>query len=594
MFAGIERRMMEECDRSDRKTEEAELRTIAAISTDLRNFNTEIRTEIQTTLEVNSKAPKQDRVLLASGLDTYLMEEEVMTNGGSKVPSKRARGKRTSKTFTTLGDWESEAKVMSKAEYEKSLRRKACTLMKSASAIKETPASCSKGNIVRNILDTRPKLMVKEWREVKKLCEASNITYISKEQGVRELLNRSAWGDDDELLEETWELQVTYRNEVRKSGIRIVLITNIESCGLHPAIAGIFKRKARVVRRRKRNVAEILCNYKQLIKKPELPLVCKHYDLPVVSGHVLTRIADVPRLPTLALNRKNVVRPKLETTKEEVSSSIRLALTTVLGSRIGKHLPNLLTGSCFSSKWNERCVMDDGLLYAVKRQFRDLLITQVDRNAGDLVLMCPSTYQHGLNKMFAWSVAYDEVSSSESETLKEMKRDSESRGLHRLVNWNSKGRIGNATGGGLKAMATNRSRSTELGRPSQPIDVDDDEEVREIDLSGSVLPAASSRRGHQPAGRRQTSNSEVEVVSSTAAAFARLQRPSTTVATIDLDSISSAPIDLTTPDNNGAVDDCVVLSEIPENMVRTPCLFFPIAPSLFPLYGKHAQMSAMF
>ncbi|GBG82198.1 hypothetical protein CBR_g34480 [Chara braunii] len=176
----IRRMMLEECDRRDRKIEEAKLRMIAAVSRDLRNFRAEIKTEIQIALAINFKTPKQDREVFANGLDTYLMEEEVPAGDGSKVPPKRARRKRIAKNYTTLDDWEEEARVMSKADYEKNLRRKASTPMKNGSAVKEYPASCSKGNLVSNILDTRSKLMAKEWREVKKLCEARDITYISR------------------------------------------------------------------------------------------------------------------------------------------------------------------------------------------------------------------------------------------------------------------------------------------------------------------------------------------------------------------------------------------------------------------------------
>ncbi|GBG60649.1 hypothetical protein CBR_g11874 [Chara braunii] len=239
-------------------------------------------------------------------------------------------------------------------------------------------------------------------------------------------------------------VQVRYSREVKKSGIRSILITQIESCGLHPAIARIFKRKARVVSIRNKNVAEILCDYKQLSKKPELYCTCKHYDLPIVWGHVLARIADVTELPTLLLNGKNVVRPRLETTEDEVSSNIRLALTDLLGEKMGEQLKNLHIAGCFSSERGNHCDTDEGLVYSVKKRFRDLLITQVDRNAGDLVLMCPSTYHHGLDKLFSWNVAYDEVSSSETEILKVMKKDFVDSSLHKLANWNSKGRIGQA------------------------------------------------------------------------------------------------------------------------------------------------------
>ncbi|GBG62267.1 hypothetical protein CBR_g29875 [Chara braunii] len=218
MFAEIERRMMEECDRRDKKIEEAELRTIAAVSRDVRNLRAEIRTEIQMMLAVNSKTPKRDRDVLASGLDTCMMEEEVLTDDGARIPPKRARGKR-------------------KAE----------------------------GN------------------------------------GGR--------GKQEKIEEE--------------------------------------KRKAEVEQRRQ----------------------------------------------------------QLEEERRE--EKIR--------------------------RW---------VVYAIKRRYKDLVITQVDRNGGDLVLMCPSSDQHGLDKMFTWSAAYDVVSRGEAETLKEMKRKFVSLDLHKLVNRNLKGKIG--------------------------------------------------------------------------------------------------------------------------------------------------------
>ncbi|GBG76432.1 hypothetical protein CBR_g22180 [Chara braunii] len=177
---------------------------------------------------------------------------------------------------------------------------------------------------------------------------------------------------------------------------------------------------------------------------PELPCTCKHYDLAVVKGHVLTRIGDIPGLSALVLNGKNVVRPRIETTEEEISSSLRLGLSSVLNGQLGEQLSDLQIEDCFSAERNLHCDADEGIVYAVRKKFRDLIITQVDMNAGDLVLMCPSTYQHGLDKLFSWSVAYDEVSSNEAVILKEMRADFESRGLHKLVNWNPKGRIGDA------------------------------------------------------------------------------------------------------------------------------------------------------
>ncbi|GBG90980.1 hypothetical protein CBR_g51638 [Chara braunii] len=417
----IRRMILEECDQREKKIEEAELRTIAAVSRDLWNFRAEIRTEIQMVLAVNSKTPKRDREAFANGLDTYLTKEEVLMDDESKIPPKRARGKRIARNYIAPNDLEEEARVMSRADYEKSLRRKTSTPMKNGSPGKENPALCSNGNMnardrgkgyLRQLLEMPLKRKELALLPVDKLMHLYNCAATFKEKEkrrmIKDFLEKAVGRKVGVNIRNRVTVRVRYSKEVKKSGIRNVLITQIESCGLHPAIAGIFKRKARVVWRRNRNVAEILCNYKQLSKKPKLQCTCKQYDLPIVKGHVLTRIGDVTELPSLLLNGKNVVRPRIETTEDERS----------------KH-----------------CDTDERLVYSVKKKFGDLLITQVDRNAGDLVLMCPSTYQHGLDKLFSWSLAYDEVSSSEAEILKVMK-DFVDRGLHKLVNWNLKGRIG--------------------------------------------------------------------------------------------------------------------------------------------------------
>ncbi|GBG77116.1 hypothetical protein CBR_g23442 [Chara braunii] len=265
-----------------------------------------------------------------------------------------------------------------------------------------------------------------------------------KRKTIRDFLGKVVGRRAGVNIRKRMTVKIRYSKEVRKSGIRNVLITKIESCGLHPAIAGIVRRKSRIVWRRNRNVAEILCNYKQHSKMPESLYTCKHYDLPAVKGHVLTRIGDIPGLPALVLNGKNVVRPKIETTKEEISSGLQSGLASVLNGQLGEQLSDLQIADCFSGERDQHCSADEGIVLAVKNKFRDLIVTQVDRNTGDLVLRCPSTYQHGLDKLFTWNVAYDEVSRSEAVIMKETKTDFENQGLHKLVNWNPKGRFGNA------------------------------------------------------------------------------------------------------------------------------------------------------
>ncbi|GBG86163.1 hypothetical protein CBR_g41067 [Chara braunii] len=239
-------------------------------------------------------------------------------------------------------------------------------------------------------------------------------------------------------------VKVRFRKEIKKSEIRHVLVSKISCCELHPAITGLLSRKLRVVWRRNRSVSEILCNHKAYSKKEDSSCTCAHFDLPRSDSHILTRIADVGLLPQFVLNGKNVTCPKLKTTEEELSISIRQGLTAALGQKVAHTLNDWQLGGCFMSGCNRTEEAEEELVFAVKRKYRELVISQVDRNAGDLVLMCPLLYQRGLYKMFTWNAAYDIATSSEKEILTKTKKDYLALGLDKVAAWDSKGAIGKA------------------------------------------------------------------------------------------------------------------------------------------------------
>ncbi|GBG90203.1 hypothetical protein CBR_g50384 [Chara braunii] len=72
-----------------------------------------------------------------------------------------------------------------------------------------------------------------------------------------------------------------------------------------------------------------------------------------------------------------------------------------------------------------------------------LVVVPVDRNQGDVVIMCPSTYHHDLQLMFNLNVAYQQVSGvSEKEVLARVRTEFKDRDLQKLGAWNPKAKLG--------------------------------------------------------------------------------------------------------------------------------------------------------
>ncbi|GBG77961.1 hypothetical protein CBR_g25892 [Chara braunii] len=531
MIADTERRCFQETERVEQLAEEAGLRTIASVARDLRAFKDEFRTEVKMTFAMNAKTPKRDISWMNASLESYLTEEGTPTDEGKKIPLRRTRGKRSAPRFGEVGEFEEEMREQTRDEYEANQRGKVSTPQPVSCTARGAVGSNNKGGIMQEILGTRDRLLKKDFREIKKICEERDVTYVLKEQAVRELVNLATdgkialahakqkfeiggylWvspivlslltqnarqkgkGYLRQLLEMPYKrkelssmlierlmhlynsvgtfsgkntrkavkdfianavakkagvnvkrkitVKVQFRKKVCKREVKNVLLSKIGSCELHPAIAGLLSRKLQFVRRRNRSVSEIQCNHRILSRSTTLSCTCSEYALPRTDGHILARIGEVEAVPQLALNGKNIVRPRLETSLEELSTGMRQGLTVVLGSRVRKHLEDLHLDKCFTIGCNEEGRGDESLVLPVKRKLQGLAITPIDRNVGDMVVMCPLLYGRRFDMMFMWNVAYLTVSNNEAEILQTMKAYYKNHGLDQLAAWNCKGAIG--------------------------------------------------------------------------------------------------------------------------------------------------------
>ncbi|GBG83933.1 hypothetical protein CBR_g37804 [Chara braunii] len=77
-------------------------------------------------------------------------------------------------------------------------------------------------------------------------------------------------------------------------------------------------------------------------------------------------------------------------------------------------------------------------------KFKGLVLTSIDPNQGDTVVMCPMLYRHGFGKTFFWNANYERVGEvdAEGEIMKANKEDFLDKRLHTIGSWRPDGRFG--------------------------------------------------------------------------------------------------------------------------------------------------------
>ncbi|GBG87524.1 hypothetical protein CBR_g45582 [Chara braunii] len=95
------------------------------------------------------------------------------------------------------------------------------------------------------------------------------------------------------------------------------------------------------------------------------------------------------------------------------------------------------------------------------RAYDGLVMSPVDRNAGDTALICPILHRHGFGKTFTWNADYARVRSTEEDILAACKNDFSKAGLLQAGGWKPHGRLG-------KAYVIPKDKDLQLWRPITP------------------------------------------------------------------------------------------------------------------------------
>ncbi|GBG85835.1 hypothetical protein CBR_g40645 [Chara braunii] len=89
---------------------------------------------------------------------------------------------------------------------------------------------------------------------------------------------------------------------------------------------------------------------------------------------------------------------------------------------------------------SDKISLDD--VITVKRECEGLVLTPLDRNAGETLVMCPLVYHRAMMESFVMNFGYRMVQECESEVLARVRMEVREEGLSKFARWDGKGRYG--------------------------------------------------------------------------------------------------------------------------------------------------------
>ncbi|GBG79637.1 hypothetical protein CBR_g29786 [Chara braunii] len=200
---------------------------------------------------------------------------------------------------------------------------------------------------------------------------------------------------------------------------------------------------------------------RQLLEMPRKKGELKNFDIPKLiflyrsarefkmktTRRVLKEmIADVVQKKTgVEVKKKVNVKNTTGVEQRTLQREVERALNGVMRKEDLPEVEGTMLESCVNREGRESAASTEEEALELARKLKHLVAVPVDRNPGDIVVMCPTTYHHGLQLMFPLNAAYEEVKCmKEKELLAHIRRGYKQRQLDKIGAWNPAAKIGQA------------------------------------------------------------------------------------------------------------------------------------------------------
>ncbi|GBG70947.1 hypothetical protein CBR_g8248 [Chara braunii] len=204
------------------------------------------------------------------------------------------------------------------------------------------------------------------------------------------------------------------------------------------------RRGVRIVRVKNPSVASLIRNQRSYSRADVVTCSCAVFPYPRIGGHVQFRLQELDDIHPLLCNANNV--PKLSHPDREglLLQEIKQGLEG-WGNWRGEEaaIERVEVEACLSVREDTGSkYLDMRTVCGLKKQLEGLVLTPLDRNLGETLVLCPRKYYEAMLQLFVMSAGYRVIREPEGVVMEAMRCEVLDAGLTKLAQWDKKGKFG--------------------------------------------------------------------------------------------------------------------------------------------------------
>ncbi|GBG82623.1 hypothetical protein CBR_g34993 [Chara braunii] len=258
---------------------------------------------------------------------------------------------------------------------------------------------------------------------------------------VRTIKNVFGWQVNSSLI-----VRLKFDDRIKLAEVRKVVNDKIEELDLPVCVKKEARSTVRTVWVKSPSVSNLLHNQRRYAKAEVQTCRCAGLPYPRIGDHVQFRLQELKGIHPMIVNANNIPKPDHQDRRRMLREEIGTTFEGWANNRGEKIV--------VQQSEVDRCLIgsrDEGTKYLttrdvqrVKVQLDGLVLTPLDRNPGETLVMCPKLYYEGMMDMYVRNVGYIVEVRSEEAIKTQMKIDIKRQQLQRDVRWDAKGDFGDA------------------------------------------------------------------------------------------------------------------------------------------------------
>ncbi|GBG86073.1 hypothetical protein CBR_g40975 [Chara braunii] len=226
-------------------------------------------------------------------------------------------------------------------------------------------------------------------------------------------------------------VRIKFDDRIKMVEFRKLLNDRIEELQIPVCMKNVARNKVRIVWVKNPSIAVLLHNQRSFAKAEVLTCTCTGLPYPWVGDHVQFILQELEDVDPLIFNANNVPRHN----HPNRGALLRQELTDGIRSwaNFRGQTPRIGEGEV------ARCMMatidrnsrfiDVNIVEEVKTHLNGLVLTPLDRNAGETLVLCPKVYIDAMMELFVSSPGYVVMSNEEAEVKLCMREEAKREGL---------------------------------------------------------------------------------------------------------------------------------------------------------------------